>query len=316
MNGYDPFARGPFTIDVQTREARDTSRDRVFQCEIWSPAPAGTYPLIVYSHSSGGNRRTATFLCEHLCSHGYVIAAVDHSETFVPELALKPDMPREERTARAEGWLANRVTDVRFLVDHVSKNERVDPVQVGLFGHSLGGWTVLAVPEVDRRIRAVVALAPGGNSKPRPGILNAKLTFDWGRDVPTLYLAAENDVPIPPDGVLELLERTRASKRMFVLRRSDHAHFMDNVEQMHERMRTMPTSGDWAYMQKEMRPIGELCSGEEAHVFARGLALCHFDAVLKEKEEAGRFWASNILEELKRRGVEAFEPSPKAKTFA
>jgi hypothetical protein len=69
-------------------------------------------------------------------------------------------------------------------------------------------------------------------------------------------------------------------------------------------------------MQKEMRPIGELCSGEEAHVFARGLALCHFDAVLKEKEEARRFWTSDILEELKRRGVEAFEPSPKAKTFA
>ena len=170
---------------------------------------------------------------------------------------------------------------MRFVIDHMLKNPDFNTDQVGLVGHSFGGWTVLVTPEVDQRIRAVVALAPCGNSKPRPGILKATLTFDWGRNVPTLYLAAENDVPIPLDGIYELIERTRATKRLFVLRQSDNAHFVDNVEQEHERMRTTPASGDWAYMQKEMRPIEELCSGEQAHLFVRGLTLAHFDAGLR-----------------------------------
>jgi hypothetical protein len=92
------------------------------------------------------------------------------------------------------------------------------------------------------------------------------------------------------------------------LRRSDHAHFVDNVEQEHERMRTMPASGDWAYMQKEMRPIEELCSGEQAHLFVRGLTLAHFDAVLKGIGASWRFWDQDIPGELKRRGVDAFRP--------
>jgi len=61
---------------------------------------------------------------------------------------------------------------MRFLLDHLlsgagwDSEARVDPTRIGIVGHSFGGWTALAVPEVDERIHAVVALAPGGNSKP------------------------------------------------------------------------------------------------------------------------------------------------------
>src|SRR5437867_10496919 len=87
MSDYDPFIRGPFTVQARTTEAHDTSRDRVFKCEIWNPSAAGTHPLVVYSHFSGGNRRAASFLCEHICSHGYVVAAVGYLEAFVSNLA-------------------------------------------------------------------------------------------------------------------------------------------------------------------------------------------------------------------------------------
>src|SRR5689334_17523855 len=91
-NAYDPFARGRFPVGVRTIQALDTARDRLFPCEIWYPAapqhagqdlaPAtqdvftvppgatprsqtavrdaaaqpGAYPLILFSHSSGGRR--------------------------------------------------------------------------------------------------------------------------------------------------------------------------------------------------------------------------------------------------------------------
>src|SRR4030095_12465927 len=101
--------------------------------------------------------------------------------------------------------------------------------------------------------------------------------------VPTLYLVAQDDVFLPLAGMYELFERTPATKQMFILRRADHMHFMDDVEEMHETVRTLTWSGELAWLPKEMRPIAELCSGEQAHVFARGLALCHMDAVLRRQ---------------------------------
>jgi hypothetical protein len=64
----------------------------------------------------------------------------------------------------------------------------------------------------------VVTLAPAGSSKPRPGILPVKLTFAWGRYVPTLYLVAENDVALPLSGMYELFERTKSRKQSEAMR--------------------------------------------------------------------------------------------------
>ena len=41
-------------------------------------------------------------------------------------------------------------------------------------------------------------------------------------------------------GMYEVFERVPATKRMVILRRADHMHFMDNVEQLHEAVRTSP----------------------------------------------------------------------------
>jgi hypothetical protein len=149
-----------------------------------------------------------------------------------------------------------------------------------------------------------VALAPGGSSQPKPGIIPGRLTFNWGRDVPTLYLVAENDVPLPLAGMYELFERTPATKQMVILRRADHMHFEDNVEEIHETLRKMPFTGASAWIPREMRPIEELCSGEQAHLFVRGLTLCHLDATLKRQKEAQRLLAGDIEAELAEHGVD------------
>lgn len=349
---YDPFVRGRFPVGVRTIQALDTVRNRLFPCEVWYPAAAqhagqdiapetqdsftvpsrdtplsqmavrnaaaqaGTYPLIIFSHPSGGHRRAATFLCTHLSSHGYVVAALDHSEVVAVELARREGETDEQKAARVDAWIANRVPDVRFLLDHLlsgaawDSEVNLDVTRIGIVGHSFGGWTALAATAVEWRIRAVVALAPGGSSQPKPGIIPVKLTFNWGRDVPTLYMVAENDISLPLAGMYELFERTPATKQMVILRRADHMHFMDNVEQMHETVRKMSFSGELAWLPKEMRPIAELCSGEQAHLFARGLTLCHMDAILRRQEEAQRFLADDIEEELATRGVDVIVHKP------
>jgi dienelactone hydrolase len=324
---YDPFARGRFSVGVRTIQALDTLRNRLFPCEIWYPASElhtgqdldlatqdfftvppgntprsqmavrnataqpGLYPLILFSHSSGDQRLQSTFLCTQLSSHGYIVAALDHSEVIAPELRRREGETGEQKTARVQAWIANRVPDIRFLLDQLldgaawDAEVNLDPAHIGIVGHSFGGWTALAVPEVDARIRALVALAPGGSSNPPPNIIPAQLTFEWGRDVPTLYLVAENDTALPLAGMYELFQRTRATKHMVILRRADHGHFGDEIEQQ-----------------------PELCSREQAHLFVRGLTLCHMDAILGRQETAQRFWLGDIEAELAALGVDVIVP--------
>jgi dienelactone hydrolase len=349
---YDPFVRGRCPVGVCTIQGLDTVRDRQFPCEIWYPAAAqlasqdiasgiqdfftvpsndtphgqmavrnaparpGTYPLIIFSHSSGGNRHQSTFLCTHLSSHGYVVAALDHSELVAAELARKDGETDAQKTARVAAWIAHRVPDIRFLLDHLLQDTawdseaQLDPTRIGIVGHSFGGWTALAATEVERRIRAVVALAPGGSSQPKPGIIPATLTFAWGRDVPTLYLVAENDSFLPLAGMYELFDRTPATKQMVILRRADHLHFMDNVEAVHETVRARPFTGESAWIPKAMRPIAALCSGEQAHLVVRGLTLCHMDATLRGQEEAQRVLVGDLAAALAERGVDAMAHQP------
>ena len=325
--GYDPFARGPYPVGGRTIEARDAARGRTFPGEVWYPAQpreagptgdeqrdaaqrSGAYPLIVFSHSSGGHRRSSTFVCRHLASHGYVVAAMDHSELIAPELARREDETEAGRGARVDAVIASRVPDVRFLLDHLlagATDFGIDQGRIGLVGHSFGGWTVLAIPEVDPRVRSVVAMGPGGSRHPRPGILPLELTFARSHDVPTLYLAAQDDVPIPLSGVVELFERTPSPKRMFVLRRADHQHFLDDVEAEHEAIRGMTFPGDAAWIPAAMRPMAELSTGEQARAFVRALTLAHLDATLRASDAAERFLHGDVEAELAARGVEGFE---------
>ena len=344
---YTPFTRGRFPVGVRTIQALDTVRDRLFPCEIWYPAAAqhtgqdiaagtqdviavpsryttrnqmavrdatsqpGTYPLVLFSHGSGvWNRRSATFLCAHLASHGYVVTGLDHSETIVSELVGDKGETVEQRATRVDALIASRVPDVQFLLDYLldgpawDSEANLDPPQIGIVGHSFGGWTALASIDIEPRIRAVVALAPGGSSQPRPGILPVKLAFAWSRDVPALYLVAQNDTMTPIDGMYELFERTPATKQMVVLRRADHLHLVDDVEEEHEIVRTATLTGELALIQKEMRPIADLCSGEQARLFVGGLTLCHMDAILKGQDEAQRLLRGDLEAELALYGVD------------
>jgi predicted dienelactone hydrolase len=334
---YDPFERGRFPVGVVTLRAPDAARGRTFPCEIWYPAAAhhtgqdtsrhqaavrdaaaepGTYSLVVYSHPSGGHRRTATFLCTHLASHGFAVAALDHSDVVAEELAPSTGQTAAQRAARIAAWIANRVPDIRFLLDFLSGNgawastATLDPTAVGIVGHSFGGWTALAAPDVEPRIRSVVALAPGGSSNPRPGIIPATLAFGWDRTVPTLYLAADRDTSTPLDGIIELYRRTPAPRRMVVLRRADHLHFIDDVEREHEALRAMTLPAEAAWLPAAMPPISELCSGEQAHLFVRGLTLCHFDATLRHHEPAQRLLSHDVEAQLAARGIDAATGAP------
>jgi hypothetical protein len=99
---YDPFVPGRFAVVERSMLAFDTARSRSFPCDIWQPMEAvGVCPLILLSHSSGGSgRRGYTFLTNHLASHGYIVAGLNHSELVAPELGRRDGETTEQRARR------------------------------------------------------------------------------------------------------------------------------------------------------------------------------------------------------------------------
>lgn len=303
MGTYDPFAPGEFDVETQSIELVDAERSRQFACEVWRPRGQEEQPLVVYSHYAGGSRRAATFLTGHLASHGYLVAAVDHSETFVPELQPRDGEDEARRTARINAIVGSRVPDIRLVLDHLLAGA----APAGLVGHSLGGWSVLATADVDSRVGAVVALAPGGSRHPKPGVLALSLQFARSPGVPTLFLTGENDVPVPLEDMLDVFHRAPEPKQLLVLQRADHQHFVDDVAGDHEAIRGMELPGPAAWMPPAMLPMAELTPPEQAHDFTRALTLAHLDAYLREDERARAFLESGVGPALADRGIGAWQ---------
>ena len=126
-------------------------RQRKVESVLYLPnVPAADQPahLIVISHGLGANSETLRYLAEHLASHGFAIAAINHPRTNADELdAFLADLSKNLQYQEA----VQRPRDVSYLIDAIATKTASDPQyrvntqRVGLIGHSLGGYTVLAL---------------------------------------------------------------------------------------------------------------------------------------------------------------------------
>ena len=147
-----PRTFGPYTIDVSPDAA----------------VAKGQLPLIVVSHGTGGSHLLYRTFSTHLAKSGYIVALLEH-----------PGNNRNNNELDGTHQnLVNRPRHVRLTIDAVSSHAPlsscVQPNNVAIIGHSLGGYTALAVAGgtpwsptrqriavgPDPRIRALVLLAP------------------------------------------------------------------------------------------------------------------------------------------------------------
>lgn len=107
------------------------------------------FPMVVYSHGSGGLRFIATFFTETLASHGFVVISADHSGDTISDVFAGRPATRDQEAA----VIANRAADVRMIVNGVLTRSKtpgdllykaVDPARIGITGHSYGGLTAFA----------------------------------------------------------------------------------------------------------------------------------------------------------------------------
>jgi predicted dienelactone hydrolase len=170
-----------------------------------APPAEGAFPLVVVSHGTGGSGLVYRTLAAHLARRGLVVLLPDHPGNNRDDDAL----------AGTHTILADRPRQVRRAIDwayaDAALGTRLVPDAVAVIGHSLGGYTALAVAggrpvagpretpdgaprpvpvEPDPRVKALVLLAPATPWLMAPGAL-ADVR------VPILMLTAERDPHTP-----------------------------------------------------------------------------------------------------------------------
>lgn len=129
---YPTHTAGPQTVDFDSKVWAGT------QVVKEAAAADGPFPLVVLSHGMYGNAYNQAWLAGALARHGYVVAAVSHPGTS--SWSRDPELTRQ---------LWQRPKDVSRVIDHALTSPDlaplVDPDRVFMAGHSLGGFTALAL---------------------------------------------------------------------------------------------------------------------------------------------------------------------------
>lgn len=141
---------GPFAVTTQFLEIVDTERNRALPTDLYLP-PNPNAPLIVISHGLAGDRKGFVNIAQHLASHGFAVAALDHPGS--DRRQLQDLLTGTAREIAKPTEFADRPRDISFLLDELTRlsaangplANRLDLNRIGVIGHSFGGYTALAL---------------------------------------------------------------------------------------------------------------------------------------------------------------------------
>jgi predicted dienelactone hydrolase len=171
-SGLDPAAPGPERVSFESVSFYDEGRDRTIPVNIhWSRSAQASElnelgPLVVLSHGFGSDRNFLLYLAEHLASYGLTVVSVEHPGSNVQALIDTPLDPAAGKTPSrllpASEFL-DRPRDVSFVLDELAKANESDAAYRGAFnteevtiiGHSLGGYTGLALAGAKLDLRSL-----------------------------------------------------------------------------------------------------------------------------------------------------------------
>ncbi|NJO77290.1 MAG: alpha/beta fold hydrolase [Cyanobacteria bacterium RM1_2_2] len=151
----DPTETGASWVWKQTMVLKDYQRERTIPVDLyWSRQSQG--PMVVISHGFGADRRFLSYLAYHLASHGLTVVALEHPASNVTWLTsnhITPSRSVPKSNILPAKEFLDRPKDVSFVLDRLSRlnqfsstlKGKFNTEQVTVIGHSLGGYTALAL---------------------------------------------------------------------------------------------------------------------------------------------------------------------------
>ncbi len=142
---------GTYGVEKQTLNLTDDSRQRTFYVDVYRPQQwrEGKTPVVVISHGLGSQPEDFAQRAQHLASYGYVVALPQHiGSDYQQQLALIKGYSRQ---VFLTDEFINRPLDVSYVIDELERRNarefdgRLALDSVGVFGHSFGGYTALAI---------------------------------------------------------------------------------------------------------------------------------------------------------------------------
>ncbi len=154
-------------------------------------ASATSLPLIAFSHCHNCVRFSEMSVAERLASHGFAVAAPDHTDNTVF------DQIAGTSASLSTAFLQTRAADISFVLDQLLDGSATavpdalrghfDATRVGVFGHSFGGVTTGLVLENDPRPLAGLSIAAPAQSPLPSGVDLSRI------HKPLLFIVAKED---------------------------------------------------------------------------------------------------------------------------
>jgi len=150
---FDPAAKGNEKVLQETLTLRDRQRNRSIPIDIYySRSEDSQNPLVVISHGFGASRSFFSYLARHLASHGITVVAVEHIGSNVDAVSRASQAGNLSEMLPSREFI-DRPKDISFVLDELAKLQKqpgqgqgkFNTEQVTVIGHSLGGYTALAL---------------------------------------------------------------------------------------------------------------------------------------------------------------------------
>lgn len=134
----------------QTLNLKDDRRNRQLIIDLYLPSQKNS-PLLVISHGLASDRTAFADLAQHLASHGFAVAAIEHPGSNQQQLQnLLKGLAKE---VIAPNEFVDRPLDISYLLDELQRlnqssaslQGRLELQRVGMIGHSFGGYTAFAL---------------------------------------------------------------------------------------------------------------------------------------------------------------------------
>lgn len=252
---------------------------------------AGSFPLLVFSHGNGGFRHQNTYQAEYLASHGYIVAAADHTgnaaTTILPDKIVPYSLDTREPERRDD-----RPHDVSFLITHLSElsasgdhwlRGRLVDGQIGAFGHSFGGFTVCRAAELDARIKAIIPMTLTDALRDRPENNACK--------IPLLLILGDTDRTVGEGGnnrSIDYFEKAADPKYLLNFKNAGHYTFTEMTQ-----INTNWGDGIGIEKGKDGKPDLTFSDALEDQRITNEYSVAFFDTFLKDSAAARKFLDQN-----------------------